>query len=159
MDVQIYSVFALAFAVKDTTLVCVSQTGEIIYWDMTSREKIVELDTDDDRDGDVLALSHDGSVFARGIGVGRGRGGPDGQISLWNTRSGRREAKMRGHRPIWNRSKKPVGIRSLTFAPDGNTFASGSEDKTVRIWNTKKQRKHATLKGHTELGNSISVFK
>ena len=39
MDVQIYSVFALAFAVKDTTLVSVSQTGEVIYWDMTSREK------------------------------------------------------------------------------------------------------------------------
>ena len=148
-DVQIYSVFALAFAVKDTTLVCVSHTGEIIYWDMTSREKIVELETDDDRDGSVLALSHDGSIFARGTGVGRGRGGPDGQISLWHTQSAGRLAKMRGHRPIWNRSKKEVGIRSLAFAPDGNTFASGSEDMTVRIWNTKKQRKHATLKGHT----------
>ena len=149
MDVQIYSVFALAFAVKDTTLVCVSHTGEIIYWDMTSREKIVELETDDDRYGNVLALSHDGSIFARGSGGDRGRGGPDGQISLWNTRSGRREAKMRGHRPIWNRSKKTVGIRSLAFAPDGNTFASGSKDRTVRIWNTRKHRKQATLKGHT----------
>ena len=148
-DVHIYSVFALAFAVKDTTLVCISHNGEIIYWDMTSREKIVELNTDDDKDGNVLALSQDGSVFARGLGVGRYLGGSKGQISLWNTRSGRREAKMRGHRPIWNRSKKPVGIRSLTFAPDGNTFASGSEDMTVRIWNTKKHRKQATLKGHT----------
>ncbi|MXV77593.1 hypothetical protein F4001_04495, partial [Candidatus Poribacteria bacterium] len=149
MDVKIYSVFALAFAVKDTTLVCVNHKGKITYWDMTSREKIVELETDDDQYGNVLALSHDGSVFARGIGVGRGRGGPDGQISLWNTRSGSREAKMRGHSPIWNRSNKPVKIRSLTFAPDGNTFASGSEDMTVRIWNTKKHRKQATLKGHT----------
>ena len=148
-DVQIYSVFALAFAVKDTTLVCVSHTGEIIYWDMTSREKIVELETDDDRGGSVLALSHDGSIFARGTGVGRGRGGPDGQISLWHTQSGGRLAKMRGHGLIWNRSKKEVGIRSLVFAPDGNTFASGSEDKTVRIWNTKKHRMNATLKGHT----------
>ncbi len=148
-DVQIYSVFALAFAVKDTTLVCVSHTGEIIYWDMTSREKIVELETDDDRDGSILALSHDGSIFARGTGVGRGRGGPDGQISLWHTQSGGKLAKMRGHRPIWNRSKKEVGIRSLVFAPDGNTYASGSEDMTVMIWNTKKQRKQATLKGHT----------
>ena len=148
-DVPIRSVFALAFAVKDSTLVCVGHDGDITNWDMFTRKKIAEHRTDKDLDGNVLALSQDGHIFARGSGVGQFEGGPKGQISLWNTATGRREAKMRGHRPIWNRSKIPVGIRSLTFAPDGNTFASGSEDTTIRIWNTKRGSKRATLKGHT----------
>ena len=155
----IHSANALAFSVKDTTLVSVSHDGDINYWDLISREKIVEHGTDADSDGNVLALSPDGRIYARGAGVGLHFGGPDGQISLWNTHSGRREAKMRGHRPWWPGSKEQVGIRALAFSPDGKTFASGSEDMTVRIWNTKRGSKHGTLKGHTGWVTALAFSK
>ena len=149
MDIPIHTVSALAFAVKDSTLVCVGHDGDITHWDMFTRKKNAEHITDQDFDGNVLALSKDGHIYARGSGVGLFDGGPKGQISLWNTSTGRREAKMRGHRPLSPWSKKRVGIRSLAFSPDGKTFASGSEDTTVRIWNTKRGSKRATLEGHT----------
>ena len=158
-DIPIQSANALAFAVKNTTLVCVNHFGDVAYWDLMSREKIVEHGTDADSDGNVLALSPDGSIYARGSGVGLHFGGPDGQISLWNTHSGRREAKMRGHRPLWPGSKEQVGIRALAFSPDGKTFASGSEDMTVRIWNTKRGSKHGTLKGHTGWVTALAFSK
>ena len=148
-SISIQSVIALAFGVNDTVLVCVSHSGRIIYWDMNTREKIVEQYTDSDTDGNVLTLSQDGHIFARGSGVGKFYGGPKGQISLWKTSTGGRHAKMRGHRPLSPWSKKRVGIRSLAFSPDRKTFASGSEDTTVRIWNTKRGSKRATLEGHT----------
>ena len=149
MDVPIHTVSALAFAVKDSTLVCVGHDGDITHWDMFTRKKNAEHITDQDLDGNVLALSKDGHIYARGSGVGLFDGGPKGQIDLWNTSTGRRKAKMRGHRPLSPLSKKRVGIRSLAFSPDGKIFASGSEDTTVRIWNTKRGSKRATLKGHT----------
>ena len=148
-DILIQSAIALAFGVKDTILVCVSHFGEVTYWDMNTREKIVEHHTDADWDGNVLALSTDGRIFARGSGVGLHHGGPKGQISLWNTSAGNRETKTGGHSPLNPWSKKRAGIRALAFSPDGKTFASGSEDMTVRIWNTKRGSKRATLKGHT----------
>ena len=148
-DVPIRSVSALAFTVKDSTLVSVGHYGDITHWDMFTHQKIAEHTTDQDFDGNVLALSKDGHILARGSGVGQFHGGPKGQISLWNTSTGRRHTKMRGHRPLSPWSKKIVGIRALTFSPDGKIFASGSEDMTVRIWNTKRGSKRATLKGHT----------
>lgn len=148
-DIPIQSAIALAFGVKDTILVCVSHFGEVTYWDMNTRERIVEHHTDADWDGNVLALSTNGRIFARGSGVGLHHGGPKGQISLWNTSTGHRETETGGHSPLSPWSKKDVGIRALTFSPDGKTFASGSEDMTVRIWNTKRGSKRATLKGHT----------
>ena len=148
-NIPIQSAIALAFGVKDTVLVSVSHFGEVTYWDMNSQEIIVEHHTDDDSDGNVLTLSADGRIFARGSGVGLHHGGPKGQISLWLTSIGKRETKTRGHRPLTPWSKKRAGIRALAFSPDGKTFASGSEDTTVRIWNTKRGSKRATLEGHT----------
>ncbi|MYB65293.1 hypothetical protein F4X73_11440 [Candidatus Poribacteria bacterium] len=158
-DIPIQSAIALAFGVKDTILVCVSHFGEVTYWDMNTREKIVEHHTDADWDGNILALSTDGRIFARGSGVGLHHGGPKGQISLWNTSAGNRETKTGGHSPLSPWSKKRVGIRALAFSPDGKTFASGSEDMTVRIWNTKRGSKRATLKGHTGWVTAVSFSK
>lgn len=159
MEIPIHSTYALAFAVKDTTLISVSHFGEVIYWDLNTHKKIIEHHTDSDWDGNVLSLSQDGRMYARGSGVGLHHGGPDGQISLWNTYTGRREAKMRGHRSIWRWSKKPRGIRALTFSPDGKMFASGSEDKTVHIWNTKRRNRRAKLKGHTGWVTALAFSK
>jgi hypothetical protein len=55
----------------------------------------------------------------------------------WDTNPG----ELAGH---------PNRIRSLVFAPDGRRLASGSYDRTVKIWDTDTGRELHTLRGHTD---------
>jgi len=48
-------------------------------------------------------------------------------------------------------------VSSVCFSPDSNFIVSGSEDKTVRVWDWKKQREIKQLKGHTGWVNSVCV--
>src|SRR6185295_16386898 len=63
----------------------------------------------------ALSFSPDGQTLAAGCA--------DGKIQLWNTRT-QKPVTLNGH-------SGPV--RSVVFSSDGK-LASGSEDKTVRLW-------------------------
>ncbi|MDM3852897.1 MAG: hypothetical protein PT119_23670 [Aphanizomenon gracile PMC627.10] len=41
-------------------------------------------------------------------------------------------------------------VRSVAFSPDGQTLASGSEDKTIKLWNVKTGNLLQTLIGHSD---------
>ncbi|KAI0029068.1 WD40-repeat-containing domain protein, partial [Vararia minispora EC-137] len=48
-------------------------------------------------------------------------------------------------------------IRSLAFSPDGSLIASGSDDRTIRVWNVKTGELIAgPLRGHRELVTSVA---
>jgi WD40 repeat protein len=81
----------------------------------------------------ALALSPDGKVLAsgessapsfRGFGFGTAGGGV---IRLWDPSSARELRHFAAPR-------SPV--RALAFAPDGKTLASGTDDSTLRLWDT-----------------------
>lgn len=52
--------------------------------------------------------------------------GADGAVKVWNTRSGKLIHTFEGHL---------AGISTISWSPDGATIASGSDDKTIRLWN------------------------
>jgi WD40 repeat protein/uncharacterized caspase-like protein len=104
-----------------------------------------------------VAFSLDGKILATG--------GGDGVIKLWDVETGRQLRSNLAHpgtkmmsweEPVPAKSKDwlvrifeemdgGVGqtVQSLAFSPDGKTLASGSSDKTIRIWElaTGKQLK------------------
>ncbi|MEH2438341.1 MAG: serine/threonine protein kinase, partial [Nostoc sp.] len=47
-------------------------------------------------------------------------------------------------------------ICSIAFSPDGKILASGSYDKTIKLWNVGTAREIYTLKGHSSYVNSVA---
>jgi energy-coupling factor transporter ATP-binding protein EcfA2 len=57
------------------------------------------------------------------------------------------KAELKGH---------VAGVSSVAFSPDGKTLASGSDDSTVKLWDTRTGRELAPLKGHDSSVKSVA---
>ncbi|MDR2784681.1 MAG: hypothetical protein LBB83_02080 [Treponema sp.] len=90
----------------------------------------------------LIAVSPDGRRFVTDI-----KGGGN-KILLWDLTAGAYREST-GHRE---------SIRSLAFSPSGNTFASGSGDKTIKIWDAETGQEIQTLTGHTGTGSIGAVL-
>ena len=47
-------------------------------------------------------------------------------------------------------------INSLAYSQDGKTLASGSKDKTIKLWDAEAGKEIVTLKGHSGFINSVA---
>ena len=134
----IHSVIALAFSDNGRTLIGVDREGLFTYWDLNSQQ--IESEQQQYTILDIYAstLSQDGRTFITGR--------ENGEISIWNTQTGSRDAIIKGHKPLYKWSKRNPRIRALAFSPDGSTFASGSKDMTVWLWDTERRKRKASFK-------------
>ncbi|MDF5730295.1 MAG: serine/threonine protein kinase, partial [Rhizonema sp. PD38] len=48
-------------------------------------------------------------------------------------------------------------VISVAISPDGNTLASGSNDKTIKLWNLATGEQTRTLQGHSDLVHSVAI--
>src|SRR5215471_9319207 len=72
----------------------------------------------------------------------------DQRIRLWDTRTWKETASFKGHRSL---------VDSIAVSPDGHWLASGSKDRTVRIWNLETNAVSDSLRTFTNsLGFAVS---
>jgi WD40 repeat protein len=79
-----------------------------------------------------VAFSPDGRTLAAGVET-------LGLIRLWDAADGRAIRDLQGH---------ASGVLDLSFAPDGRTLASASQDRTVKLWHLATGRELRTLRGY-----------
>jgi WD40 repeat protein len=76
---------------------------------------------------DYLAWSPDSQHLA---GINRASNAPTNKIFLWN-RTDRELVTLVGHEQV---------VTALAWSPDGTLLASGSLDRTIRLWTIGKSR-------------------
>lgn len=109
----------------DSSENCMS--GEIILWDVASRQSIGQPITGFKAGVSSLAFSADGKILASGsCGEMASNGSCKGEIVLWDTAR---------YQPIGQPlTGHTNSVSSVAFSPDGKTLASGSYDNTIILW-------------------------
>jgi WD40 repeat protein len=94
---------------------------------------------------DTIVCSADGKLLA-----GAGTSGHDEKgvttaaaVCLWDLASGKL---------LWRAVEHKSEIYGLSFSPHGKILASGSRDKTIRLWDVEKGTCTRTLEGHGDYG-------
>ena len=93
-----------------------------------------------------MAYSPNGKILASGNG---------GRIKLWDTTGRENIHTLEGHSTDLvtyghgNYGGQYIpAVKSVSFSPNGKILASGSQDKTVMLWDVTKGKHLATLKQH-----------
>jgi dipeptidyl aminopeptidase/acylaminoacyl peptidase len=71
----------------------------------------------------------------------------DGSVRLYDSDTGRE---------LWKTHSGDHVPRSLAFAPDGNTIATGGDDGTIVIWNAADGKRRLTITAHERLIRSLA---
>jgi WD40 repeat protein len=50
-------------------------------------------------------------------------------------------------------------VLSVAWSPDGQTFAAGSFEGFVKLWNTRTRRELAALRGHTSMVTALEFSR
>lgn len=120
---------AIAISPNGKQFVTGGWDGRAVIWDRSTGKEIRSLSHGGDQ---VLAVdwSADGKWIVTGSNDRK-----NGYIQLWNAETGQQVERSFG--ATNGAGESHVGpVLSISFSPDGESIVSGSDDTTVRLWNT-----------------------
>jgi WD40 repeat protein len=127
-----------------------SEDGTVRQWDVENRKTMIEPIVTGHEEVLATVYSPDMTMIATG---GRNRPWtklPDCSIQIWDAKTGKLVATLKGH--TWE-------VSCLAWTKDGRTLISGSYDSSLRTWNTTKWEQTAVLVEHTSchFANAIAI--
>ena len=154
-------VFSVAFCNDGNSIVSGGDDKYLRIWDVRTG-KLESTKTAHDKRVYSVSLSLDGNRIVSGSG--------DATIKLWDfftevkfeTPVGKsvsspaipKQATKRGESPLVLKGHTST-VRAVDFNPNGKTVVSGSDDKSVKLWDAQSGRLLRTLRGHTSLIDSV----
>ncbi|MGH7127506.1 MAG: hypothetical protein ACREIV_02990, partial [Planctomycetaceae bacterium] len=128
------------------TIATCGADGDVRLWDAA------------DLDNPRLVLRHERDVTAMlcldgGKIVTAQKGG---RMSLWDTRSGQRQAEFAGHR---HEGENNVEVTSLHRSPDRTAIVSAADDDTVRFWPLATRREEQQLRAGGERVQGVAFSR
>jgi WD40 repeat protein len=123
-------VWCASFGPNGTRLASASQDGTLRVWDVQSGRTVALINTTAGWPC-VVAFSPDGGrlVFSAA-----------GEVTVWNASNGS---------PVATLSGQHGGVRGIAVSPDGTSVATGSWDKTVRLFDVSTGAMRRSFMGHT----------
>jgi WD40 repeat protein len=125
-------VFDAAFSPDGKTLYTVGRDGALKSWNVETGEEKASWKK---HGGGVysIAVSGDGKMLATG----------GGSVRLWEPESGEILQRMQ-----WPSGNGPGNVVSSALSPDGKLYASASQDRYLKLWDTKTGKVRTQLAGH-----------
>jgi hypothetical protein len=123
----------------------ITKTHSFLYLDNSSSSEL--LDTIDVFFAATAFLALSNELFAIGIDIPDDS--PFAAIHVWSWKLKAQVGKLIGHR---------AGVNTLAKLKDNTTIASGSNDETIRVWNSTSGFLLRNLTGHTQrVTNLLSI--
>lgn len=121
---------AIAFSPDGKQLAVANQEPTTIIFEVETGNVLRSLETSGNTN--VITFSPDNRYIATATSA----------IALWNFQTGKIDKLLKGHQRL---------VKSITFSNDGRFLASGSSDKTARIWNVETGETEKTFQTVTPI--------
>ena len=142
---------ALAFSPDGKTLASGDEYRTIKLWNMDTATSHATFKAPDGFY--ALSFAPNGKLLASG--------GHGGSIRLWNATAKQQglRGKIGQYLPTLTLKGHKADVSTLAFSPDGKMLLSGSDDGTIRAWDTITGRQQFICPGHTSEISELAALK